>query len=164
MADEPIKVEDTNTEPSTNDYLDAINKIKANSVSKSDYDKLKADNKQLLDAIVNGARIEAPEATAAPTKSIEELRKNVFKEDSTNLEYWTNVMELRNALLTKGERDPFLPYGNKIVPTNEDYESAQRVADVVQQCIDYAQGDSAVFTNELQRRTVDTSPVTARKR
>lgn len=156
-TDEQPKVDqDTSTEPTTSEYLDAINKIKSNSVSKSEYEKLKADNKQLLDAIVNGSYVEQPAPAPAP-KDLQELRKNVFKEDQTNLQYWTNVLELRDELINRGERDPFLPYGNKIIPTNEDYESAQRVADVVKQCVDYANGDSAVFTNELQRRTVDTS-------
>ena len=158
MADEPIKEtgNDTPADPSTKDYLDAINQLKANSVSKSDYDKLKADNKELLNAIVNGTYIEPP-AQPAPQKDLHKLREKVFNEDQTNLQYWTNVLELRNELINRGERDPFLPYGNKIIPTNDDYESAQRVANVVQQCIDYANGDSAVFTNELQRRTVDSA-------
>lgn len=165
MADEPINEtgNDTPADPSTKDYLDAINQLKANSVSKSEYDKLKADNKELLNAIVNGTRIEPP-APPAPQKDLHELREKVFNEDQTNLQYWTNVLELRNELISRGERDPFLPYGNKIIPTNDDYESAQRVANVVQQCINYANGDSAVFTNELQRCTVDTALPTSAKR
>ena len=41
--------------------------------------------------------------------------------------------------------------------SRSDYEAAERVATVVRECIEYAKGDSAVFTNELQRRTVDTA-------
>jgi hypothetical protein len=41
------------------------------------------------------------------------------------------------------------------MPTDEDVRTAQKVADVLQECVDYAEGDSAVFTNELQRRLVD---------
>ena len=43
----------------------------------------------------------------------------------------------------------------KIVPTTEDIECANRVAEVVKECIEYADGDSQLFTNELNRRTVD---------
>ena len=67
-------------------------------------------------------------------------------------------MKLREALLEKGEKDPFLPYGKNIIPTDEDIATADRVARVLQECVDYADGDSDIFTNELQRITVDTAP------
>ena len=58
-------------------------------------------------------------------------------------------------MIAEGKPDPFLPIGKQIMPTNEDIEAANRVAEVFQSCVDYAEGDSAVFTNELQRRTID---------
>ena len=76
-------------------------------------------------------------------------------EHQSNLEYWENALNLRQALIDSGENDPFLPYGHKIVPTTEDVECANRVAEVVKECIEYANGDSQLFTNELNRRTVD---------
>ena len=36
------------------DYISAIQELKANSVTRESYDKLKSENKQLLDALVNG--------------------------------------------------------------------------------------------------------------
>ena len=57
--------------------------------------------------------------------------------------------------MAKGEPDPFLPYGKQISPTRQDEETAAKVAQIYQECIDYAEGDSEVFTNELQRRTRD---------
>ena len=45
-----------------------------------------------------------------------------------------------------------------ISPTEEDIKCAEKVADVFQQCIDYAKGDPTVFTNELQRRTLNSMP------
>ena len=41
------------------------------------------------------------------------------------------------------------------MPTDDDIKTAEKVANVLQECVDYAEGDSAVFTNELQRRLVD---------
>lgn len=142
-------------------YLDAIKDLKSNSVPRSEYEALKADNKRLLDAYVNGQRVETPEKEEKA--DIGQLRSNLFKEDVNNLEYWTNALKLREALIAKGEPDPFLPIGKKITPTNEDIEAADRVASVVKECIDYAEGDSAVFTNELQRRTIDTAPQKKRR-
>ena len=57
--------------------------------------------------------------------------------------------------MAEGNPDPFLPVGKQILPTDEDVAAANRVADVLKECVDYAEGDSAVFTNELQRRLVD---------
>lgn len=152
---------DNQVEDTSVDYISAINELKANSVDRSKYESLRAENKRLLESIVNGQTIELGQVQQ-PKKDIDELRKAVFKDESTNLEYWTNVLDLRDALIEKGERDPFLPYGQKILPTNEDVECANRVAKVVRECIDYAEGDTEAFTNELQRRTVDT-PMPRRK-
>ena len=57
-----------------------------------------------------------------------------------------------------------MPVGKRITPTDEDISAANRVATVLQECVDYAQGDSQAFTNELQRRTIDTAPKKKRKR
>lgn len=147
----------------TQDYIDTIKNLKENSVDRSKYEALRADNKRLLDAVVNGQTVEAPGAKQEP--DIEQLRKNLFaKEEQTNLEYCQNALALRNALIEKGEADPFLPSGSKTLPTDEDRATAQRVADVMQECIDYAEGDSNVFTNELMRRTVDTGPIKNRRK
>ena len=58
-------------------------------------------------------------------------------------------------MISEGKPDPFLPIGEQILPTDEDVAAANKVAAVLQECVDYAEGDSAVFTNELQRRLVD---------
>ena len=39
------------------DYISAISEMKKNSVTRESYDKLKSENKQLLDALVNGKEI-----------------------------------------------------------------------------------------------------------
>ena len=43
--------------------------------------------------------------------------------------------------------------GAQISPTAEDVQVAEKVAQIYQECVDYADGDSALFTQELQRRT-----------
>ena len=154
MSDEKeLNVSGEKVEDMTPDYLAAINELKQNSVNREDYNKLKAENKKLLDSIVNGtdAGLSKPEEK----KSVEELRANYLKEDQSNLEYITNALALREALMAEGKPDPFLPIGEQILPTDEDVATAQKVADVLQECVDYAEGNSDVFTNELQRRLVD---------
>ena len=36
--------------------------------------------------------------------------------------------------------------------TDDDFAKAEKVAAVLQECVDYADGDSNVFTDELKRR------------
>ena len=136
-----------------NQYIQALNELKSKSVDREEYEKLKAENKKLLDSIVNGTEI--AQQPVEEKKSVEELRANYLKEDQTNLEYITNTLKLREALIAEGKPDPFLPIGEQIMPTDEDVATANKVAQVLQECVDYAEGDSAVFTNELQRRLVD---------
>ena len=153
MSDEKqTNVSGTEVEDMTPDYLAAINELKQNSVDRSKYEELRAENKKLLDSIVNGTEVAQP---VEEKKSVEELRANYLKEDQSNLEYITNALKLREALMAEGKPDPFLPIGEQILPTDEDVATANKVASVLQECVDYAEGDSNVFTNELQRRLVD---------
>ena len=152
QEEKELNVTGEKVEDMTPDYLAAINELKQNSVNREDYNKLKAENKKLLDSIVNNVPVEVQ---SPQRKSIDELRAAYLKEDQTNLEYISNALKLREALISEGKPDPFLPIGEQILPTDEDVAAANKVASVLQECVDYAEGDSAVFTNELQRRLVD---------
>lgn len=139
------------------DYITAIKELKENSVDRSKYEALKADNKRLLDAVVNGQTVET--SVKAPEVDINALRNELFgSNELSNLDYIEKSLKLRNALIEKGERDPFLPFGHNITVNSSDAETAQRVADKLQECVDYAEGDSAIFTNELQRIMADAMP------
>lgn len=155
MEEEKKIIETGDVDDMTQDYLATIKELKQNSVEREKYNQLKAENKKLLDAIVNGQELDVPKQENK--RSIEEIRNELFngEKDLSNLEFIQNALELRSALIEKGEPDPFLPVGNQITPTDADIAAAEKVATVLQECVDYAEGDSAVFTNELQRRTVD---------
>ena len=158
MAEEKeISVTGT-VEDNTQDYLAAIKELKENSVNRSEYDKLRAENKRLIDTVVNGLPGQEEQVVVKHSKEqIDDLRNELFNSprELTNLEYVTKAMELREALIENGEPDPFLPVGKQISPTRDDIEGAEKVAQVYKECIDYAEGDSEVFTNELMRRTRD---------
>ena len=155
----PEEEENVVVEDNTNDYIEQIKKLKESSVSKDDYDKLRLDNKRLIDALANGTQLEGKvEPKMSAVEKINECRKKLFSKGNnnlSNLEYCKAAVELRDALIENGERDAFLPFGHNVVVTDSDYETANRVATVMKECIDYADGDSDVFTNELQRRSVD---------
>ena len=145
------------------DYIEAIKEMKQNSVSKEAYDKLKSENKKLLDSIINGTELD--NIKKEEPVDVNKLRKEMFSNSSqemTNLEYVSNALKLRDALIERGEKDPFLPAGEKIIPTEEDIATANRVASILKDCVEYADGDSAIFTTELQRLTIDSSPMRRR--
>lgn len=138
------------------DYVAAIQELQNNTVSKDQYQKLKSENKKLLDALVSGQKIDLPKEDKV---SVDDLRKKLFNRDAelSNLEYVETSLKLRDALIANGERDPFLPFGDKVQETAEQHDKANRVAEVLKECIDFAEGDSGIFTAELQRRTKDSS-------
>ena len=151
MTDEEKKVE-TGQAVDNTDYIAAIKELKEKSVDRSKYDALKAENKKLLNAVVNGQEVDV-QAGGTTHRDPKEIRNELFGKEHSNLEYAKLMLELRSSLIEKGERDPFLPYGKQIAPTAEDVEKAEKAAQTYQECIDYANGDTQLFTQELQRRT-----------
>ena len=152
MAEEMNTIEDTGLE--TN-YLEVIQELKQTTVPREQYNKQLEENRKLLNAIVNGENIpNATEETDKPNAA--DLRKKLFNETHSNLEYVETALALRDAVIAEGGEDPFVPQGRKISATREDYALAEKVAQGFKHCIEYANGDSAVFTNELQRITKDT--------
>lgn len=150
----------------TVDYIATINAMKQNSVSREQYEKLKNENKELLNTLINGGQVEMIDPKSKP--SVKELREQLFSKEATekgmtNLEFVTKSLELRNAILEEGGMDPFLPVGRGIEITRDDVEAAEFTAQQFQECVDIANGNSEVFTNELMRRTVDNSLPTAKK-
>lgn len=152
LEEEQINGTGTVEDDSAQDYLEAIKSLKQNSVDKALYDKVKAENKKLLDSIVNGTEV-ALDVKKQEEPTIQELRERVFNNpNQTNLEYVTNVLKLRERLIEEGNDDPFIASSSQYSPTNADYERANRVATILQDMVDVADGDSAVFLNEYQRR------------
>lgn len=154
MNDERIGAVDNLDEDTTQDYISALKEIKENSVSKEAYDKLKKENKQLLDSLVSGESVEIDNSKSV---DVAELRSKLFNKDKplSNLDYISTALQLREALIEQGEPDPFLPVGAKVVITDSDIEKAENVASVLQDMVDIADGNNVVFNQEYQRRVVD---------
>lgn len=161
----PIMTEEENKQQPTTvetNYIEAINELKKNSVDKVEYDKLLEENKKLLNTIVNQKPVQEVPAEQ-PKKSkeyMDNLRNELYNSNKelSNLEYIDKTLKLREAIIENGGVDPFVPNGERIKPTAEDEAAAERVAKALQHCVDYAYengGDSEVFTNELNRITID---------
>lgn len=161
MPENEIMQEEQQQAGNEADYIEQIRNLRENTVSREEYERLRADNKKLIGALARGEHIESRNDQK---QDLSDLRKKVIDADNqSNLEYVQNVLKLREAVIESGERDPFLPYGKKIVPTAMDVEAANRVASVLEECVERADGDSALFTSELQRRMNDSAIPRRRK-
>jgi hypothetical protein len=151
MPDEEKEIVDDTQQ----DYIDEINKLKETTVPKEQYEKLKADNKKLLESLIKGEQLPVP---PQEKPNIEEMRKKLLKPEKelTNLEYIENLLALREAILEEGGHDPFVATPTTgYNPPKESYDAAEQAALLFQHCIEYADGDSSLFTSELQRHLVD---------
>lgn len=149
-------------ETSDQNYIEALTEMRNNTVPKADYEKVLAENKQLLDALVQGQTIDVPKEE--PPVDVNKLRNDLFNKEMTNLDYASTALALRNELIKRGERDPFIPYGHEYSPDENDASCAQKAADTLQHCIDVANGNPTIFQNELQRCLVDTIPAIMKNR
>ena len=150
MADEEKKAEGTPEAKSDQEYLDEIEHLRDTTVSKEEYAKLKATNNELLKRLAKGdfdPQQEKPEEV-----DLNALRKSIFQESVTNLEYVKNALKLREEIIKKEGKDIFLPYGHNYTASQEDIDKAQNVADVLQECVEESDGNSQVFTAILQSR------------
>lgn len=157
-ANETPKKEVTKPEksPTNLELAKALSDLKANSVSKEDYEKLQKENRDLIDQVINGGGAsDSGQGTPTQEVDIEQLRTELYGpkgQQLSNLQVVEKTLQLRKAVIAKDGIDPFLPMGANIKPTDLDKERAQAVADILEECVKEADGDSGVFTAELQRR------------
>lgn len=136
------------------DVLKKYQELKDNSVSKSEYEKLKKEKQDIIAQVLNG---QTP-SEEKDERSIDDIKKVLFKENSnlTNREFVENALELRKKIIAEGGIDPFLPYGQKISPTDEDRMVVDRVVKNLEECLEIADGDDDVFRVEFSRRLEET--------
>lgn len=156
IKEQPNEAKQENAGQDNSSYIEAIKEMKEKSVPRAEYEKLQAENKQLLNSLVNGEP--GPKEETKEEVNVEELRKDIFTKPMTNMEYIEKALKLRNELIEKEGIDIFVGSGKGFVPSNEDYETAQRVADAFQSCLEVANGNPEVFNRELGRITIDASP------
>lgn len=159
-----------NEEMSADDYVDAINKLKNETVSKADYEKLKADNKKLMNAVLNG---QPGEPNEEKTETVEQLQKDLkgLKKElavaqemgMSNLEFCSKALKYREKAMALGLQDPFVP-NSPTGPDDNDFKSAQKVAERLQQCVDEANGNPAVFRNLFEQAVRDDSKIPIKKK
>lgn len=145
---------DNEPEMTAKEYINQINDLKEKTVSREEYERIKNDNKELAKALINGTGANIPGITKPEEKpDLDDLRKKLFTKKSKNdLEYFTNLLALRDGVIADGQPDPFLPINREFRATAQDEADAERIATQIKEAIEYADGDPAVFSNDLRRR------------
>lgn len=156
MSEEEKEQQNPDNEPemTANEYINQINDLKERTVSREEYERIKNDNRELAKALINGTGANIPGITKPEKKpDLDDLRKKLFTKKSKNdLEYFTNLLALRDGVMADGQPDPFLPINREFRATAQDEADAERIATQIKEAIEYADGDPAVFSNDLRRR------------
>lgn len=135
------------------EYAAAIKNLKESTVSKDEYEKLKADKAVLVKALAGEgpvpAEIAQQQAQQADVKDLRKKFLNAGEENLTNAEYIKTALQLRQAIIDEGGLDPFLPSGAKANPTPTDIAGANKAAEAFQSWLDAATDESGKVDEEL---------------
>lgn len=139
------------------DYIAKVNELKKNSVPKTEYEKVLKENKELADAILNNTIQEKEDDNSQDVDAeLQDLRKSLFNSENvsklSNREYVEKTLRLRDILIEKGERDPFLPTKNE---SQEDIEKAERTAKTLKNMIKESAGRDSVFNGLFEESLVE---------
>lgn len=136
------------------DYVGTIEELKKNSVPTSDYNSVVEENKRLLKALVDGGQMANPNPESEKTS--DEIAKELCTPGITNLRYCQLALEHRKKCLEEGKKDPFVPDGLDFKQgLRSDAEDAQEVADMLEACIEQADGNPDMFTSLFQAHVRD---------
>lgn len=155
MEEKTIEMETPLVEDNTSEYIAKINELKQNSVSKSQYDKLKAENKQLLDSLCNGTSF----GQAQPQKVLRdynEIGKELATADFlTAKEFLALSEEFREAMIAQKGVDPWLYHGSsdKVDYTQEDYNDLETIEAFVDHMHEFDNEDKEHYIAEVNRLT-----------
>lgn len=125
--------------------LDEMKKLKENSVSKEEYEKERAKNKELMRRLVEGG---GQDVKTDDTVDLNKIREDLFTNNAEGLskrEFWQRVLTLRHERLKNEGVDIFLPKGRKTRYTRLDIESANRLDETITQMIEDSEDNPALF-------------------
>lgn len=155
MNNNPEKI-DNGQEEENMDYIQTIEQMRQNSVSKDKYDKLKEENKKLLNTLATGGQNQEEEEKVDVNNLWEDIF-NVRKKPLTDMEVVDKLLKIRESCLENEYRDIFVYGGPEFVPEASDYASAQQAAEVYQKCLDEADKSPRAFKAALLDSMVESS-------
>lgn len=142
-------------------YINEINQLKQNSVSKSEYDKILQERNSLVKAVMEGSASVEPSDVKTVSADISELSKNLLysEKDLSNLEYCRRAVELHDAVLEQEGIHLGLPNGRDYVPTDNEIDICEKTWDALRDMVNDSQGDPEAFLQLEQFRIADSRPL-----
>lgn len=138
------------------DYLEQIQQLKNSTVSREAYDKMRDENKKLLETIINGGQMEAPaENTNIDYNKL--LHETIFEKKSDNLGYVEAFVTAYEAAAKEGIKYA-MPFGPKAEYGEMDEETCDFTAKKLREIIDKANGSEKAFNFLLDQEMVDNMP------
>lgn len=142
---------DNQTPMTAEDYITALGEVKANSVEKSEYERILAENAKLTNALASGIRVE--EEKEPEPVNVPELRKKLLNTQYKNdMDYFKDMKTLRDAILEQSGVDPFV--NSNAEDVSAETARAERVSKLIDFALEEADGDpvkfSAVFNSKIQ--------------
>lgn len=149
----PNEDSQANSNPNEKDYLDAINKLKENSVSKEEYDRAVLENKKLIKAITDGNSLDNKEDTSEKI-DVAKISELILHGELNNLEIAKNALKLREQFKKEKGVDIFAPNWREEEVTENDLKAAEELAEYYQACVDASEDDpkrfQAIFESGLE--------------
>lgn len=149
--------------PDTN-YVKIIQDLKRTTVSRDEYNRVLEDNRMLANALATTPERKEEStddsAKVATDEEVQDLRDKLYIQSCLgigNLDYIETSLDLRDAVLSRGERDPFLPTAEDYIETEDDCEDCRIRAAALRQMCNYARTapnkiqQNDVFNSELKR-------------
>lgn len=146
------------------DFIKQVDELKANSVSKEQYEKILNENKMLAKKYIESSSVN--ETKQEEVRTAEDLAKEKVllrqelygpkakDSDMTNLDYIKKTLQLRANIIESGGKDPFLPNG-VAVPEDADVDKAKKVAEELQKMVDESNGNPDTFRILYNQRVND---------
>lgn len=131
-------------------YLDTIQELRTNSVSRELYNKVISERDAVVKALASGDTLAS--ADSVQVRSLADCRKDFMAPSRSQCEYIEKLLALREAGIREQGEDCFVAYGHKVKPTASDFQSAQQTADIYRECLDIAEGNDTVFMREIYQR------------
>lgn len=155
MAEEEnVTQQQPQVNPEDKNLLDAMEEYKkTHSFSNDEYNRVLERNKQLTQIYADNNTEKEKEQDPDTIASLKEELFSEGRKDMSNLKTTEKILKLRTKLMESGERDPFL---SSDANSQEDFDTAERVAAGLQDMVDQADGDESYF-NSLIKTQVDKS-------
>lgn len=116
--------------------------------------RMAEDNKTIMKQLLEGGTIKEEDEDK---RSIPDIIKDMRKDNINDIQFVENALAYRKKCMEQKENpfDPFVGRGVKYEEYEKETERAENLANCLQHCLDYAEGNNEVFINELNRITSD---------